>query len=358
MPSLSERLKNHAHQLGFELVGITPANPAPTHSSFLDWLNQGYAGEMNYLGKQKQARSNPESVLPGVKTIMALGISYHQPDLRNKAIPPAHGKIASYALGTDYHQVLWDKLNSLADWLKQQKPAASTRGIVDTAPLLERDYARMAGLGWFGKNTMLINKHFGSFFFIASLLTDLELDYDQPHLQSHCGTCTACLDACPTQAFPEPGKLDATRCISYLTIELRGPVPDQHKKEINHWLFGCDVCQDVCPWNRKAPSGKEPALLADLHLQSGTVSLLELFTYSPEQWRERFRHTALWRAKRNGLLRNACLVLGNEMNKAAYSLLKQAMQDEDAGVRDAATWACRRMEETLYDKTACSSEAG
>lgn len=358
MPSLSDDLKTQAHQLGFELVGITPASPPPTHASFLEWLSQGYAGEMEYLEKHKQARSHPESILPGAKSIIMLGISYHQPELRNAPVPPLHGKIASYALGSDYHQILWDKVNSLADWLKSRQPAAATRGIVDTAPLLERDYARMAGLGWFGKNTMLINKHQGSFFFIASLLTDLTLDYDQPHLPSHCGTCTACLDACPTQAFPEPGKLDATRCISYLTIELKGPVLEEHKKDTGHWLFGCDICQDVCPWNRKAPAGKEPALLADKYLQSGTLNLLELFTYTPEQWRLQFRHTALWRAKRNGLLRNACLVLGNEMNMAAYPHLKQAMQDEDEGVRDAATWACRRMEETLDAKTACSSVAG
>lgn len=356
MHSLSEAIKSQAHQLGFELVGITPATKAPTYTFFIDWLDQGYAGEMAYLEKHKHARSNPESILPGVKSIIVLGISYHQPAVRNVPVPPLHGKVASYALGTDYHELLWYKLNALADWLKEQQPAANTRGVVDTAPLLERDFARMAGLGWFGKNTMLINKHFGSFFFIASLLTDLELEYDPPHVPSHCGTCTACLDACPTQAFPEPGKLDATRCISYLTIELRGPVPDQHKEDINHWLFGCDICQDVCPWNRKAPAGKEPALLADQQQQSGTVNLIELFTYSAEQWRSRFRHTALWRAQRNGLLRNACLLLGNEQNAEAYALLKKAMMDEDAGVRDAARWACRRIENK--EKQPASLEAG
>jgi epoxyqueuosine reductase len=247
----------------------------------------------------------------------------------------------------------------LAEWLKQKKPGAAARGIVDTAPFLERDYARMAGLGWSGKNTMLINKQIGSFFLIASLLTDLVLDYDQPHLQSHCGTCRACLDACPTQAFPAPGILDATRCVSYLTIELRGPIPDPYKKHVQPWLFGCDICQDVCPWNRKAPAGKESSLLGKAMLSAGSLNLIELFNYTDEQWRKRFKHTSLWRAKRQGLLRNACLVLGNELNREAYPYLKKAMHDEDEGVRNAATWACQQIEaQSRKNQPALNRQAG
>src|SRR5207302_3001460 len=209
--------------------------------------------------------------------------------------------------------------------------------VVDTAPLLERDFARRAGLGWFGKNTMLLNKHFGSYFFLGALLLDLDLRPDPAHETSHCGTCTACLDACPTQAFPEPGQLDARRCISYLTIELRGPIPEELRGPTGDWLFGCDICQEVCPWNRKSPPSAEPAFGPRPELEA--VDLVELLGLSEEAFRRRFRGTALTRPGRRGLLRNGAVILGNLRDPAALPALRRALADPEQLVREAAAWA-------------------
>jgi len=257
--------------------------------------------------------------------------------------------VARYARGDDYHFVLWRKLNQLLEWIQGEAPGCHGRGVVDTAPLLERDFARRAGLGWFGKNTMLLNKRLGSYFFLGALLLDLELMTDPPHEASHCGTCTACLDACPTQAFVEPGMLDSRRCISYLTIELRGPIPEELRAPMGDWLFGCDVCQEVCPWNHKAPPGMEPALQARDDLTA--INLVELLTLSEEQFQQRFRGTALMRTKRRGLLRNAAIVLGNQGDPAALPALHQALADPDAVVREAVHWAIEKIEESAEPRT-------
>jgi epoxyqueuosine reductase len=206
---------------------------------------------------------------------------------------------------------------------------------------LERDFARRAGLGWFGKNTMLLNKRLGSFFFLGALLLDLRLRPDASHDLSHCGTCTACLDACPTRAFPQPGVLDSRRCISYLTIELRGPIPPDLREPMGSWLFGCDVCQDVCPWNRKAPQGTEPAWEARPDLAA--LDPVELLEMSEEEFRRRFRGTALLRPKRRGLLRNAAIVLGNRGDPSALPALEKALSDPEALVREAAEWAIQQV---------------
>lgn len=346
MPKLTEQLKARAFDLGFELVGVTMAQPAAGLDRFLNWLEQGYAGEMKYLEAGAAARSNLDDILPGTRSIVMLGISYHQPALRSSPTPVNHGRVASYALGGDYHPLLWAKLNHLCDWLAVEQPGALSRGVVDSAPLLERDYARLAGLGWFGKNTMLIHKKMGSFLLLGALLTTVELDPDQPHVASHCGTCTACLDACPTQAFPQPGVLDATRCISYHTIELRGSIPAEHREGLGEWLFGCDICQDVCPWNRKAPAGREMQLLqADWHAEGmNSIDLIALLQMDEASFRQHFRATALWRTKRQGLLRNACLVLGNRGDERARPVLQQVLHESpDMVVREAAVWAIERL---------------
>jgi epoxyqueuosine reductase len=246
------------------------------------------------------------------------------------------GKIARYAAGPDYHDVLRERLNQLLDWTQTEFPGTRGRGVVDTAPLLERDFARRAGLGWIGKNTMLINKHRGSYFFLGALLLDLELTPDAPHELSHCGTCTACLDACPTDAFAGPGWLDARKCISYLTIELRSPVPAGLRPGVGDWLFGCDVCQEVCPWNRKDES------------QPDLVDAAELLSLTEEQFRSRYRGTAIYRTKRRGLLRNAAIVLGNSGDERALPALRRALDDPDEMVRDAAAWAVAEIEGREY----------
>jgi epoxyqueuosine reductase len=207
---------------------------------------------------------------------------------------------------------------------------------VDTAPLLEREFAQLAGLGWVGKHTLLINKPEGSYFFLAALLTDQKLAYDEPFGADHCGTCRACLDACPTQAFPQPYVLDASRCISYLTIELRGPVPHELRSGIGEWLFGCDVCQDVCPWNQRAPVSEEEAFQP---ADTNPIDLAELFYLDDEAFRARFRATPLWRPRRRGILRNAAIVLGNQKAAGATGALVRGLGDAEALVRGACAWA-------------------
>lgn len=354
MTTLEDRLKQQAHALGFELVGIAPATEADGIARLHDWLARGFAGTMEYMQRHGDARRHPSSILPDVRSIIMAAMNYCPADEKERLIHKRQGRVSRYACGTDYHDVLRDRLNRLLDWLRQERPDCLGRGVVDTAPLLERDFARRAGLGWFGKNTLLLNKRLGSYFFIGALLTNLELACDPPHTAAHCGTCTACLDACPTHAFAVPGLLDARRCISYLTIEHRGDIPEELRSGLGDWLFGCDVCQEVCPWNRKAPPGTEPALQARPELEK--VDLIELLGLSEEAFRQRFRGTALMRTKRRGLLRNAALVLGNTGDAEALPALRRAIDDAEPLVREAARWAVEQIERrcTAQIRESCS----
>jgi len=334
--SLAARLKDHARAIGFDLVGIAPAAAADSFDRLRAWLAQGFAGEMGYLERHAEARRGPESILPEVRSVV-MAAMYYAADA-----PRAGARIARYARGADYHDVLRARLKLLLAWVRTQAPACRGRGVVDTAPLLERDFARRAGLGWFGKNTMLINKHRGSYCFLGALLLDIDLPADTPHDATHCGSCTACLDACPTGAFVGPGVLDARRCISYLTIELRGPIPEELRRPTGDWLFGCDVCQEVCPWNRKPLPALDPALQPCPELEAvDPVALLDL---TEEAFRQRFQGTALLRTRRAGLLRNAAIVLGNARNRAALPALRRALDDPEALVRAAARWAIAQIE--------------
>lgn len=339
MPSLSAQIKEKARALGFELVGIAAAAEADDFAHLQDWLAQGFAGAMDYMTRHAEARRHPASILPAVRSVVMVGLNYHSPLTTHDS--PLPGRISCYAGGRDYHDVLREKLKALLAWIDEQMPGVRGRAIVDTAPLLERDFARRAGLGWIGKNTMLIDKKIGSYFFLGALLLNVDLPADEPFDTFHCGTCTRCLDACPTEAFAGPFQLDARRCISYLTIELRGPVPDEFKPMMGDWIFGCDVCQEVCPWNRKAPQGREPAFAEN----GGQFDLIELLEMNEDQFRARFRHTALWRAGRAGLARNAALALGNSGDERALPTLQRALGDADEGVREAAAWAVRKIGE-------------
>jgi epoxyqueuosine reductase len=343
MAGLEERIKQQAHSLGFELAGIAPATEADGFDRLRDWLQRGYAGTMTYLERHAEARRHPASILPEVRSVIMVGINYRPP--AEPEVGPGQGRVARYARGADYHDVLRDKLNRLLDWLRRGYPGCVGRGVVDTAPLLERDFARRAGLGWFGKNTMLLNKRQGSYFFIGALLVDLELASDPPHTAGHCGSCTACLDACPTEAFVAPGVLDSRRCISYLTIEHRGEIAGEWRSGLGDWVFGCDICQEVCPWNRKAPVGLDGALQSRPEWEK--LDLIELLGLSEEEFRRRFRGTALLRTKRRGLLRNAALVLGNTGGREALPALRRALEDAEPLVREAAMWACQQIEERL-----------
>jgi epoxyqueuosine reductase len=339
VPDLTDRLKAEARRQGFDLVGIAPAVTPPGYPQFLDWLNQGREAGMAYMRRQAEARAHPDRLLEGVRSVVVVGFVYGQPEP-----PPTEGhrgKVARYARGGDYHELLWKRLESLLDWLQAESPGVRGRAVSDTAPLLERDFARLAGLGWIGKNTMLINRGLGSFTVLGALLTDAELRPDEPHQASHCGTCTRCLDACPTDAFDGPYRLDAARCISYLTIEHRGPIVEEFAGRLEGWVFGCDVCQDVCPWNRKAPPGRTPEL--DPRPGSAAPDLIGWLLGVPPLSGSSLKGTALSRAKRSGLLRNAALILGERRELAAVSALIARLADEDPVVRGAVAWALGRM---------------
>lgn len=343
MRTLEERLKFEANSLGFDLVGIAPATEADGLHRLRDWLARGFAGEMTYLHRLGGACSDPSSILPGVRSVVMVAMNYKPAnESEEPGRSPHTARVARYARGADYHDVLRQRLTRLLDWLQSVVPDARGRAVVDTAPLLERDFARRAGLGWFGKNTMLIHRKLGSYFFLGALLLDLELPADSAHQTSHCGTCTACLDACPTAAFVEPGVLDARRCLSYLTIELRREVPADMRPAMTDWLFGCDICQEVCPWNRKSPAGTEPTLQARDDLEN--IDLFELFAMTEEAFRKEFKPTSLWRARRRGLLRNAALILGNRGDREALPVLRNACNDPDEVVREAVQWAIAQID--------------
>ncbi len=338
---LTRRLKAKALELGFDRVGVADAQSPPDYDRFREWLDAGRAAGMQYMERHAEARAHPNSVLEGVRSVVMVSLVYGEaaagPD------DPAAGKIARYAKGRDYHHVVRAKLNELLEWLKQERPEIEGRAVIDTAPLLERDYARLAGLGWIGKNTLLIDRRVGSFTFLGAVLVDLALEADPPHATSHCGTCTRCIDACPTGAIVGPYQVDARQCISYWTIEHRGPIPEEQADRLDGWVFGCDVCQDVCPWNRKAPAGRTPDL--DARDEWTDPDLVEWLNRSKGDWKRALKGSALERARRVGLVRNAALALGSAGREDAAPALAERLADraEDPVVRAAAAWALGRI---------------
>ena len=333
--SLTEALKSEAERVGFALAGVTPAVTPLGIDRFETWLEAGYAGQMHYLPDRKDAYAHPDSILDGVKSLLMLGRSYRT--IEPAPAPAGTGRISRYSWGRDYHDRIHDDLRLLADTLRSCVPDARVRGVVDTAPLLEREFAQRAGLGWIGKNGLLLNRQAGSWFFLAALLTDVELDYDPPEEADHCGTCTACLDACPTDAFAAPYVLDSRRCISYLTIELRDAIPESLRGGMGDWVFGCDVCQDVCPWNHRTPTSDDTDFLP--RPDSDPLPLAELFDLDEAAFRSRFRTSPLWRARRRGLLRNAAISLGNRPTAEGEQALTKGLNDSEPLVRGAAAWA-------------------
>ena len=332
--ALTAVLKDRARELGFDRVAVGPATP-PTHgAAFEGWLDAGHAASMSYLARGREERLDPARLLPGVRSVVAVALSY-----KPASDDPSWRGVAAYARGRDYHDVLRERVFALATFLSDHGDAdVRTRVAVDTSAVLERDLAARAGLGWTGKNTNLLAQDLGSLFFIGILLTTAALAFDEA-LPDRCGTCTACLDACPTRAFPAPYVLDARRCISYLTIEHRGDIDEPLRDTLGEWLFGCDVCQDVCPWNAKAAPTREAAFGPARPLESPTG----LLALSPEAFRARFRGSAMTRAKRAGLLRNAALLLGRRGEPSAVPALTRALDDDDATVRAAAAWALARI---------------
>src|SRR5262245_674773 len=335
---LTQRIKAQALALGFDLVGIAPAQASPELAFFKRWLAAGYAGEMHYLERSRERRQDLQQVVEGAQSVVVCGLNYDTDAPYSTAqTDPNRGWIARYAWGADYHQVMQDKLTQLQTFIAALvPPTVASKVYVDTGPVVERVYAKYAGLGWFGKNTCLLNTRLGSWLLLGELILPIPLEYDRPALD-HCGTCTRCLDACPTQALLEPYVLDARRCISYLTIELKGAIPEALRPQMGNHIFGCDICQDVCPWNRKR------YFTADSDLQPRPAQVLprlaELAHMSREDFKQRFRGTALERTRRRGLLRNVCVAMGNSGNAAYIPLLESLLDDEEELVREHAAWA-------------------
>jgi epoxyqueuosine reductase len=256
--SLADSIKLKAKQIGFDLVGIAPLHQSLYTDYFRQWLDAGKAGTMHWLANRFDERTDPTHYFAGARTAICVACNYHAAlDQPNPSLNGV-GKIARYALGEDYHVIIKDRLHTLADWLHAQVPEVQTRCGVDTAPILEKELAARAGIGWMGKNTCIINTEMGSYVLLGQILTTLDLPTDSP-VDDRCGSCTRCIEACPTQAITAPYQMDASRCISYLTIEHRGEVAEDLQGKIGNWMYGCDICQDVCPWNRKAPVTADPA---------------------------------------------------------------------------------------------------
>lgn len=333
------RLKELAKEQGFCCVGICPAIEPPHYGAFLDWLKAGFHGEMTYLAERSQAYRDPRSILPDVQSLIMVGFPYR--NLPDPDAKPGFGMISCYALGQDYHRVIRQRLKQLGRFLIAECPGASVRGVVDTAPLLERDFGYLGGLGWIGKNTSLLHPDYGSYLFLAALLTTARLECDPPFAEDLCGSCSACLRACPTGALVAPRVLDARRCLSYLTIELRGFIPEELRAQVDDWFFGCDICQAVCPRNRKSLSNG--ALNRDL-AKERAVNLIVLFSWNEREFQKAFGPTPLWRAKRRGLLRNAAIVLGNQRCRSAWEVLVRGLGDSEPIVREACAWALLKID--------------
>ena len=332
---LKQAIKDKARQLGFILAGVTSSEPPAHYNVFEKWLNQNMHGTMDYLAEDRSRirRADPEQILPECKSILVLAIPYNPP------LPTGEGgvRVASYALGDDYHDILPQKLQAIVTFIEEQLGhPIPNRYYTDSGPILERELAQRAGLGWIGKNSMLINPLAGSTFFLAEILLGIELEPDDAFATDQCGTCTRCITACPTQCILPNRTLDARRCISYLTIENKVDIPEDLRPQIGNWVFGCDICQQVCPWNRfSQPS--DPAFEPKIPLPVLASDLL----LSSVGFNQRFRKSPVKRARRRGYLRNLAVVIGNTGNEKDIPILEQAVRDDEPLVSEHAKWAGR-----------------
>ncbi len=344
-----DQLRSQAMSLGFSLFGVASAQSAPGYTHLLEWIERGYAGEMSYIPKRSSAYEHPDSVLAGCNSVIMLAMPYtanprttrsksdSELERGNETSPSSQSNIGSYATGqVDYHDLIRQRLNALIHFLESMYPSSQNRGVVDTAPLLERDFARLAGLGWIGKNTLLLNRTAGSYFFLAALLTSVPFAADNPFEEDHCGSCTACLDACPTSAFVEPRVLDASRCISYLTIEYRGIIPSHLSEKMDGWIFGCDVCQMVCPWNRKREVEVPSELRATDLMELG--SLEHWLKMDETTFRKLYRHTPFWRTKLKGMQRNAMIAVVHANRTDLQALVETFANSDDEVLRSTSHW--------------------
>ena len=344
--ALEAFIKAQGYGLGFDLVGITRLGPMETAAAFDDWVARGYAGEMTYLERGAGKRRDSRTPYEGTVSAIVVGMNYGG--------QATSGPVARYARGDDYHDVMIAKLNALHGWLATElgRPV-NGKAYVDTGPILERDLARRAGLGWFGKNTNLVNPKIGSFFFIGALLVDVELQADAPFAADRCGSCTRCLDVCPTDAFVEARILDATKCVSYITIEQKGSIPEDIRPRLGDLLYGCDLCQDVCPWNKRFSQELTEAAFQprDLFISRDARTLArEILSMDDESYRAALRGSPMKRAKRRGLARNAAVVLGNIGDETDVPSLTHALDDPEPLVREHAAWALKQLSSTRNDR--------
>jgi len=349
LANLSESVRQSAYNAGFDLAGIAPAADSPELEYFPRWVEAGHAGEMKYLEARDEAgnlkRGSLRHTAPWARSVIVCAMNYNaSPPYSTEFHDAGCGWISRYAWGgEDYHDSILRRLRQVESELQQAvSQPLTTRCYVDTGPLVERVYAKYAGIGWIGKNTCIINQQKGSWLFLGVILTSLELIADLP-APDRCGSCTRCLDACPTHAFTAPHQLDATKCISYLTIEKRGAIPEDLRDGMGRHVFGCDICQDVCPWNRKAPATSAAEFQPRAELVNPALDwLAEL---SVESFRAHFRHTPLSRAKRSGLRRNAVVAMGNSSQRKFLPSLERLARDEDPVVAETARWAHLKLTE-------------
>ena len=335
--ALSAQIKEAAQRLGFELVGISPMRPAPHEQSFAQWLREGLAGNLDYMQRTESLRRDPRELVPWAVSIISVGMNYYSGYSRPVDSSEPRGWISRYAWGDDYHNLMKGKLEALLESIGQFHDGnIQGKAFVDSGPVLERDFAGIAGLGWIGKNTHLISPKKGSWFFLGELFVDLPLAYDRP-IRDRCGRCDLCLKACPTGAFVGPYVLDARRCISYLTIELKDWMPRSLRPLVGNHIFGCDICQEVCPYNVKALPTAEIAFQPRSGLHA--PELIAFLSLSEAEFRQRFRASPILRAKRRGFLRNVAVALGNLKSLDAVPALIRSLDDEESVVRGHVAWA-------------------
>lgn len=303
MISLSQKIKRKALEIGFHKIGIVRAEPLSEDGERLQkWLENDFHARMQWMEKEPEKRADPRLLFPGAKSIVVVALNYFTPHEHEES--EASGKISRYAWGDDYHDVLKEKLRELLDWIKAEIPEADGKICVDTAPIMDKAWAVRAGLGWLGKHSNLITKEYGSWVFLGEILLNLELEYDTETIEDHCGTCTKCLDACPTNAIVAPYLIDSKACLSYQTIESRdAELPSEITENLNGWLYGCDICQEVCPWNRFQKPTEETRF--EPRHENVSADLDKVLSLTPEKYAEKFRRSAMKRTKLGGLKRNA-----------------------------------------------------
>jgi epoxyqueuosine reductase len=333
--SLEKSIRRECERLGFSRVGFAAARRHPAGEKLREWLDRDYAGTMGWMRRRREERSDPVCLAPWVRTLILTALPYPSEPV---TADPMQGRVSRYAGGPDYHRVLKERLTRLSEFISRMAPGTRCHPVVDTGALLEKAWGARASLGWQGKHTNLIDPQGGSWFFLGELLTDLELAPEETPITDRCGSCTRCLEACPTQAFPEPYVLDARRCISYLTIEHRGPVPEELRVQMGNWIFGCDVCQEACPWNEDPHSAD-----ADLARSLDTMDLKELMRMSREEFNRRFAGTSLRRTGWSRFLRNVAIALGNSADLRAVEPLREALSLGDPLVQEHARWALDRL---------------